>query len=118
MPENPPVESGTFREVTREFTWTDDFLNNVAVKNRVYGLVEIDVTKARRWIAEQESRTGERLSFTGWVVKCVAQSVNEQKGIQGFKKGRKSIVVFDDVDVAILDWIASEGRRVRRGIVM
>lgn len=93
---------GTFKEITRGFVWTNEFLNNVAVRNRVYGLVEIDVTKARGYISEHESKTGEKLSFTGWIVKCIAQAVDEHKEIQGFKRGKSKIVVFDDVDVAII----------------
>jgi len=92
---------GSFKETTRGFVWTNEYLNNMAVKNRVYGLVEIDVTKARRYIADHESETGEKLSLTGWVVKCLGQAVGEQKEIQGFKRGSKRIVIFDDVDVAM-----------------
>ena len=95
-------KAGSFKEITRGFVWTSEFLNNVAVKNRVYGLVEIDVTRARRYISDYESRTGEKLSFTGWVVKCLAEALDEHKEIQGFRRGKSKIVVFDDVDVSIV----------------
>jgi len=44
-------------------------LDNVAVKNRVYGLIELDVTKAREYMRNYEKRTCEMLSFTGWMVR-------------------------------------------------
>ena len=40
-------------------------LDNMAVKNRVYGLIELDVTKAREHIRGHKEKTGETLSFTG-----------------------------------------------------
>jgi len=77
-------------------------LDNAAVKNRVYGLVEFDVTKARQFIREHKNKTGETLSFTGWIIKCVGKAVVEDKDINVYKKGRNRFVVFDDVDVSIV----------------
>ena len=91
-----------FKEVARRSVRHIELLNNLAPKHRIYGLVEIDVTKARRFISENEARTGEKLSFTGWVVKCVAQAVSEHLEVQGIKKGKKKLIIFDDVDVGII----------------
>ena len=49
-----------------------------------------------------EVKTGEKLSFTGWVIKCVAQAVNEHKEVQAIRKGKKKLIVFDDVDVGMV----------------
>jgi len=92
----------SFMETTRRSTWPVELLNNVAPKNRIYGLVEIDVTKARRFISENEAKTGEKLSFTAWVIKCIAQAVSEHREVQAFKKGKKKLIVFDDVDVGLI----------------
>jgi hypothetical protein len=35
-------------------------------------LVEIDVTAARESIHRHKLQTEERISFTGWIVKCIA----------------------------------------------
>jgi pyruvate/2-oxoglutarate dehydrogenase complex dihydrolipoamide acyltransferase (E2) component len=68
----------------------------------VYGLLEVDVTVARRFIAEHKARTGEILSFTGFLAFCLARAVDENKAVQAYRKGRKQLVLFDDVDVGIL----------------
>ncbi|RDE11389.1 MAG: dihydrolipoamide acyltransferase [Candidatus Thorarchaeota archaeon] len=91
-----------FREITRGSTRPIELLNNLAPKHRIYGLVEIDVTKARKLISENEAKTGEKLSFTGWVIKCVAQAVCEHREVQAMKKGKKKLIVFDDVDVGMI----------------
>ena len=77
-------------------------LDNMAVKNRVYGLVELDVTKARRYMRNHKEKTGETLSFTGWMIKCIGQAVSEDKQVQAYGKGRNRFVIFDDVDVSIV----------------
>ncbi len=63
-------------------------------------LVEIDVTVARAAIHDHKAKTGEKISFTGWIVKCLAQAVSEHKYVQSLRKGRE-LVIFNDVDVAI-----------------
>lgn len=64
-------------------------------------LIELDVTKAREYIRTHKEKTGEKLSFTGWIVKCIGQAVNENKHVQALRKG-KTIVIFDDVDISVM----------------
>ncbi len=55
----------------------------------MYGLLEVDVTMARQFIAEHKRRTGEALSFTGFLALCLARAVEENKEVQAYLKGRK-----------------------------
>jgi pyruvate/2-oxoglutarate dehydrogenase complex dihydrolipoamide acyltransferase (E2) component len=91
-----------FKEITRKSVRPVELLNNLAPKHRIYGLVEINVTEARKFISENEAKTGEKLSFTGWVIKCVAQAVSEHREVQAMKRGKKKLIIFDDVDVAMV----------------
>jgi pyruvate/2-oxoglutarate dehydrogenase complex dihydrolipoamide acyltransferase (E2) component len=68
----------------------------------IYGLLEVDVTVARRLITERKKRTGEAFSFTGYLTFCLAQAVEEDKSVQAYLRGRKQLVVFDDVDVGLM----------------
>jgi len=77
-------------------------LELVAPKHYMYGLLEVDVTVARQFIAEHRVRTGETLSFTGFLVYCLARAVDENKEVQAYLKGRKQIIVFDDVNVGLM----------------
>lgn len=70
-------------------------------KHSIYGLLELDVTVARQFIAAHEERTGEKLSFTGYLAFCLARAVDEDKSVQAYLKGRKQLALFDDVDVAL-----------------
>ncbi len=68
----------------------------------IYGLLEVDVTVARQFIAEHKAHTGETLSFTGFLACCLARAVDENKVVQAYLKGRKQLIVFDDVDVGVM----------------
>ncbi len=67
----------------------------------MYGLLEADVTVARQLIAEHKTRTGEALSFTGFLGYCLARAVDENKEVQAYLKGRNQFVIFDDVNVGL-----------------
>jgi pyruvate/2-oxoglutarate dehydrogenase complex dihydrolipoamide acyltransferase (E2) component len=95
---------GTYKE--RQFPEfrnpTVDTLELGNKKHHIPFLLEVDVTKARESIREFKARTGEGLSFTGWVMKCIGQAVSENKHIQAMRKGRKSLILFDDVDISVV----------------
>jgi pyruvate/2-oxoglutarate dehydrogenase complex dihydrolipoamide acyltransferase (E2) component len=71
-------------------------------KHSMVGLLEVDVTVARQFIEEHRARTGETLSFTGFLTLCLARAVDENKAVQAYLKGRKRLVLFDDVDVGVM----------------
>jgi pyruvate/2-oxoglutarate dehydrogenase complex dihydrolipoamide acyltransferase (E2) component len=70
-------------------------------RHHTKALIELDVTNGREYIREHKEKTGEALSFTGWIMKCIGQAVNEHKHVQAMRKGRK-IVIFDDVDISVM----------------
>ncbi len=68
----------------------------------MYGLLEVDVTLARRLITEHKAHTGETLSFAGFLSYCLARAVDEDKSIQVFRKGDKHLVMYEDVNVGLM----------------
>lgn len=87
-------------------------------KNSMYGLLEVDVTIPRQLIAEFKTRTGEKLSFTGFISYCLARAVDEDKQVQAYLKGRKQLVLFDDVDVGLMVEHKSGDKRALMGTVI
>ena len=79
-----------------------NMLNLSRPAHNMYGLLEADVTVARQVIEEHRARTGETLSFTGFLTLCLACAVSEHKEVQAYLKGRKQLVLFDDVDVGMM----------------
>lgn len=79
-------------------------------------LLEVDVTAARAAIREFRNRTGKGLGFTAWVVGCVARAVAEHPGVHAVRRGRRRMVLFREVDVAVLveRRIGTDGPAARR----
>jgi len=66
---------------------------------RMHGLIEVDVTRAHAFLRDHKAKTGEALSFTAFIIACVAKAVDEHKAVQASRKGRKHLILFEDVDV-------------------
>jgi pyruvate/2-oxoglutarate dehydrogenase complex dihydrolipoamide acyltransferase (E2) component len=66
----------------------------------IHGLIEADVTRARELLREHKATTGEALSFTAFIITCVAKAVDENKAVHACRQGQKHLVLFDEVDVA------------------
>jgi pyruvate/2-oxoglutarate dehydrogenase complex dihydrolipoamide acyltransferase (E2) component len=68
--------------------------------NHIPVLLEVDISKARALIQSIKDKTGERISFTAWIICCLARAASEHKRIHAMRQGRKKLVLFDDVDVS------------------
>lgn len=71
-----------------------DILAAASHQHTVHALLEVDVTAGRRRIRE------ERLSFTAWVVRCIAEAAADHPELRSRRCGGR-LVVFDHVDVGI-----------------
>jgi pyruvate/2-oxoglutarate dehydrogenase complex dihydrolipoamide acyltransferase (E2) component len=72
---------------------------SVRHKPMIHGLIAVDVTTARGIVREHREKTGEALSFTAFLVTCLAKAVDEQKAVQAMRQGGGRLVLFEDVDV-------------------
>jgi pyruvate/2-oxoglutarate dehydrogenase complex dihydrolipoamide acyltransferase (E2) component len=72
---------------------------SVQHKPMIHGLIEVDVTRARAFLCEHKATTGESLSFTAFLITCLAKAVDEYKAVQAYRQGSKHLILFDDVDV-------------------
>ena len=68
----------------------------------VHGLLELDVTEPRRLIQEHKAATGERLSFTGYLIDCLAQAIEAHPMAHAYRDWRNRLVLFEDVDVVTM----------------
>lgn len=68
----------------------------------VHALLEIDVTRPRALLREREARTGERLSFTAFVVASLGRAVDADRRLHACRDWRGRLVLFDEVDVVTL----------------
>lgn len=71
-------------------------------RHMVHALLEFDVTRARQVIRDHAARTGERLSFTAFLVASLARAIERDPLLHAYRDWRGRLVLFDDVDVVTL----------------
>ena len=65
------------------------------------GLYEVDVTEPRRLIREHKDRTGEKLSFTAFVIACLGRAVDVNRHMHACRSFWDRLIIFDEVDVTM-----------------
>ncbi|WP_205625977.1 2-oxo acid dehydrogenase subunit E2 [Halorubrum tropicale] len=81
---------------------TVDYMRTAGRRSNVHGLIEVDVTEARRRIAAIGSETGELLSFTAFLVACLASAIDDHPHVNAYRDWRGRVHVFEGVDVNVL----------------
>jgi pyruvate/2-oxoglutarate dehydrogenase complex dihydrolipoamide acyltransferase (E2) component len=81
------------------------------VKDRpvIRGLLEIDVTEARRRIRKHREATGEQLSFTAFLATCAGKVIDARKDVQACRDWRGRLVLFDEVDISTMIEVQRDG---------
>ena len=89
----------------------DDWLTVAARRHTMHALLELDVTDSRRRIRERRAETGEPLTFTAFIVACLARAIDEDKTLHAHRRGNE-LVLFDDVDVTVAVEHTVEGAKI------
>jgi pyruvate/2-oxoglutarate dehydrogenase complex dihydrolipoamide acyltransferase (E2) component len=89
-----------------------DWLVLAARRHTMHALLELDVTDARRAIRERRAETSEPLSFTAYIVACLARAIVDEPSMHAHRKGRHELAIFDDVDVSVVVERTVDGARI------
>lgn len=65
----------------------------------IHGLLEIDITTALEQIRKRQRELRRGVSLTAFLIYCLGQAVGRHKQVHAYRKGRKKLVIFDEVDV-------------------
>ena len=68
----------------------------------MHGLFEVDVTRARELLRSAASDGHGNVSFTAYVVACLAKAIESNPMVQAYRDWRGRLVVFRDVDVVTM----------------
>lgn len=81
-----------------------DFVELAKQKHTVYALTQADVTEARIRLKEHLAKTGEKISFTAFIITCYAHLIGEKYKypLNTYRKRKKKLYIFNEVDVACI----------------
>jgi len=71
------------------------------LKHHVVGLIEVDVTGARKKIDESKHGASP-VSFTAWLIKCIGDIAHQYPLIHSVRRGKRKVITFTDVDISIV----------------
>jgi len=80
-------------------------------KNSIHSFSEVDITEPRQKIKTHFEKTGEKLSFTAYIVSCLAQTIKDYPKFNSFIKARR-LIVLDDITISVLVERDIEGEKV------
>jgi pyruvate/2-oxoglutarate dehydrogenase complex dihydrolipoamide acyltransferase (E2) component len=78
-----------------------DLMEAAQKKHIVHGIAQADVTMLRQRIAAHAAQTGEKISFTAFILYALGKSVGEHPEVHAYRKG-KQLVIFDEVDISTI----------------
>ena len=81
------------------------------MKHHIKALIELDVTDARKMITEIK-RQNKNISFNSWLIKCISKAVEEYREIHGIRRGKRKIVIFEDIDISLMIEREIQGEKV------
>jgi pyruvate/2-oxoglutarate dehydrogenase complex dihydrolipoamide acyltransferase (E2) component len=84
------------------------------MKHTVHGLVEFDITQARKTIRQHKVQTGEALSFSAFFLACLGKAINQDKQMHAYRNWRNQLIIFDEVDVNMLFEVEVDGKKTIR----
>ena len=71
----------------------------------------IEVEEQQRFIL-YDARTGEKLSFTAFIINCLGEAINQHKELHAYRNWRGQLVIFEDVNIVTMIEVSMDGRKV------
>ena len=94
------------QQITEKFSITRQMMsmyNEIIVKfPYVKGLIEIDVTDGRQKINDYHKKTGKKISFTSWIMKCISEAIMENKIVHAYRQKKRKIIIPQEVNFGIM----------------
>ena len=77
----------------------------------VHGLIEVDITKARKLISEHERETGEKLSLTAFIIFCLSKSIAEHPHVHAYRDWRNRLIIYKDIYITSMFEVEFGGKK-------
>ncbi|KAF5076522.1 2-oxoacid dehydrogenases acyltransferase [anaerobic digester metagenome] len=98
-------------KIPRSRIATFDVFHTGMQKHHVSALLEFDVTNARKKLRELK-RKGNKVSFTAWLIKSIAQTLDAHPHASAFLYSKRALITFSSINVSIVVEKSINGQRV------
>jgi pyruvate/2-oxoglutarate dehydrogenase complex dihydrolipoamide acyltransferase (E2) component len=97
-----PASAGEIRRYARLRNFILDVVAEGRRKAIINLVMEADARTIRDHIAAYRASSGEQMSLTAYIAKSFACAVAEDRRMQAYRLGRSRLILFDDVDLAMM----------------
>jgi pyruvate/2-oxoglutarate dehydrogenase complex dihydrolipoamide acyltransferase (E2) component len=80
-------------------------------RHNVHGLIEVDVTEARKRIKNHRKKTEEKLSFTAFLINCLSEAIQQNPHLLAYRNWRGQLVIFDEININTMIEIDRDGKK-------
>lgn len=87
-------------------------------RHYVTALLELRVGEARRRIKTARGESGERISFTAWLLTVIAAALHRHPEAAAFRRGRRKLLVPSDTDISVIVEKEMGGKKVPLPLVI
>ncbi len=101
----------TYQRIPRQRIATFDIFSIGLLKHHVSAILEFDVTDSRRKLQEIR-KNGIDISFNAWLIKVISKVVLQHKEAAAYLYSKRNLIIFDDVNIAILVEKKVEGKKI------
>lgn len=108
----PPNYNYRTEKIPRMRTFTLDAGYLGRRRHMVHGLLEIDVTEARRLIRQHEADSGEKISFTAFVIYCLSRAIAQHPHLHAYRDWRNRLVIFDEIWINSMFEVEINGKKL------
>ena len=105
-----PPSPGTQQPYPKLRNFILDIMAEGRRKNIIHLLFEAEITLIQHHLARHREETGEHLSLTTYIAKSLACAVDEDRSMHAYRQGKSRLVLFDEVDLAVMIERDLEGR--------
>ncbi len=112
---NPKFKAVTknhrYLEIPRSRIPTFDVYAAGLKRHHVSAMLEFDVTSGRKRLRELK-RKGQQVSFTAWMIKAIAKTLELHPEAAAYRCGKKRLMVFDQIRISLMVEKTISGKRV------
>jgi pyruvate/2-oxoglutarate dehydrogenase complex dihydrolipoamide acyltransferase (E2) component len=94
----------------RRFAFDSGYLGRR--RHIVHALIEVDVTRARENIREHARATGEKLSFTAFILSCLSKAIEEHPHVHAYRDWRNRLIIYRDINITCMFEVDFGSKRI------
>lgn len=97
-----PIGNYSIKQFSKNRRLLSEIYDEFLKKHYMTGFFEVNVTLGKNLIKQYEENSGERISFSGWIAKCISKAVSKFPEVNSYRTGKKKVIQFEDIDIIIM----------------